>query len=1211
MISLFCSELKLQGRHWVWWLGLLLSFIYGWFLVNHQTPGDDIVRGGAYFLIKTFSMQLLVLPVLVAILSANAVVRDTEQNMAHLIYTAASKLPMLLLTRFFVLVLLGLGLYLSFAVGMASGLLQQPLVNYGLALSSLGWSLSFLLLPNLIFMAMLLTVVGLSTQRSVYLYLCAAFFFVGYQFFLGVSGSPMMATKLAPNPDWIPWFSVLDPFGLSAYFQTVSEWTPKQKNLQIPAFDYAFVTNRLWVLIFALGSVALSIRSHAKRYPAETEKNETTLASTLANRYKQTFVTSFISKIAFCCNRYLISLSAKVIPESTTLTIMASQVRLTFTTKTFAVMNLGLFFVVASEVYFGIAHLENLGASAVASNMIVINRFAGDVLPNFASLFILLLSAELVWRDKSTGLSPLVYATNVSNRSLFWGKLLALSWLPLVFISVSIVAAVLVQSLKNGTVELNAYRGLYIYIGLPLLWLAAMCLVVHCVTPNKYAGLLVSFILFLLLDSSLLKQVGLEHPLWTLGKYPAVQFSEIIHYGGQLDGFWGYQLFRFAILLVLCALAYGHMRKAEGTSARLAGFNCRVLVISTRNTKARVALLGVVVSLLAVTNIVVHTWYEGGYQSSAQTASNKAKYETYFKEFLHSPALKIETVKTTIELYPQERRMRLQGEYLLVNKSEEPISRVLLSTPRTMNFTSVELENAEIAEAKHKLNTFVYEFAQPILPGETSTLSFTAHYQQNGYLPLRSDNFLHANYSYFRFLRYLPWVGYVEQFELKNEQLRQELGLPEKHSRSLEQDLHFYGGDMSSLYQWASLDTTIITDVAHTAIAPGELVSEEEMGARKMTRFITRQAVRNLGHIVSSSLVRQKKVVQGISLEVYFPDGKEAYADKHMQAMQDMLEYGNRHFGSLKHSAIRLVAIPGFFPATGYALPQTVFIGEDVGFHADLHTTNGFDHVYRRTVHEVAHQWWGHSINGAATEGEGVLIETLAKYSEMILLKHRYGHDYVKRLIAYEQRRYHAGRGRSQATELPLYRADANHLIYSKGAAAMYALTQILGEQAINNALASLVTNHSYPDKPATTLDLIRYLSKDKTTEQIHLIESWFYETQVYDLAIEDATYSLVKNSLSEQGYQLNFCVVNTKAETSTEEISTLSSSEVMLEVYDENDVLIKAQNINVAKHTIEGHCEEWVLPAKPDRLQLDPDLLVLDSNHRNNTVRVKALELE
>src|SRR5690606_35079778 len=100
--------------------------------------------------------------------------------------------------------------------------------------------------------------------------------------------------------------------------------------------------------------------------------------------------------------------------------------------------------------------------------------------------------------------------------------------------------------------------------------------------------------------------------------------------------------------------------------------------------------------------------------------------------------------------------------------------------------------------------------------------------------------------------------------------------------------------------------------------------------------------------------------------------------------IQDTLDYAGTHFSPYSADTISLVATPNFLPMTGYAMPQLFFIGEDVGFAVDLDNRQAFDHLYRRTVHETSHQWWGHGLDGAKTEGETVLVETLAKYTEMV-----------------------------------------------------------------------------------------------------------------------------------------------------------------------------------------------------------------------------------
>lgn len=57
---------------------------------------------------------------------------------------------------------------------------------------------------------------------------------------------------------------------------------------------------------------------------------------------------------------------------------------------------------------------------------------------------------------------------------------------------------------------------------------------------------------------------------------------------------------------------------------------------------------------------------------------------------------------------------------------------------------------------------------------------------------------------------------------------------------------------------------------------------------------------------------------------------------------------------------------------------------------------------------------------------------------------------------------------------VPIYKAtgDVPHISYSKGAAAMVELSNVLGEDKVNIALKNFLNNNQYPKKP-TSLDLI------------------------------------------------------------------------------------------------------------------------------------------
>lgn len=87
---------------------------------------------------------------------------------------------------------------------------------------------------------------------------------------------------------------------------------------------------------------------------------------------------------------------------------------------------------------------------------------------------------------------------------------------------------------------------------------------------------------------------------------------------------------------------------------------------------------------------------------------------------------------------------------------------------------------------------------------------------------------------------------------------------------------------------------------------------------------------------------------------------------------------------------LHIVAAPKF-GGTGYALPEIILIGNKVGFRASPSFDAGFDQRYRRAVHETAHQWFGHDIGNSVPDDSAFLVESMAKYIELVMIEKRYG----------------------------------------------------------------------------------------------------------------------------------------------------------------------------------------------------------------------------
>ena len=81
---------------------------------------------------------------------------------------------------------------------------------------------------------------------------------------------------------------------------------------------------------------------------------------------------------------------------------------------------------------------------------------------------------------------------------------------------------------------------------------------------------------------------------------------------------------------------------------------------------------------------------------------------------------------------------------------------------------------------------------------------------------------------------------------------------------------------------------------------------------------------------------------------------------------------------------------------------------------------NIIDYVTYVTAHELGHQYWAHQIISADMQGGTILVETMAQYSALMVMKHLYGEDKIRRFLKFELDNYLRSRGGEVVEELPL-----------------------------------------------------------------------------------------------------------------------------------------------------------------------------------------------
>lgn len=223
---------------------------------------------------------------------------------------------------------------------------------------------------------------------------------------------------------------------------------------------------------------------------------------------------------------------------------------------------------------------------------------------------------------------------------------------------------------------------------------------------------------------------------------------------------------------------------------------------------------------------------------------------------------------------------------------------------------------------------------------------------------------------------------------------------------------------------------------------------------------------------------------KGRNFEIYYHPAHGENVAHLLKNAEITLDYCETNFGSYPFKTIRFAEVSGFtkgFAATAY--PETIFMTEDMLFHANIKGDRQQDVINELAGHELSHMWWGNTqIFPDERAGAAMLTETLAMYTELMLLKKMYGKAKLLEKISMHLGIYLDERG--YTTEEPLYKVKNEdiHISYSKGAVMMYKLSELIGEEKVNLALRNFLAKNKYPNPKPISTDFLKeiYLVSDK-----------------------------------------------------------------------------------------------------------------------------------
>jgi len=315
------------------------------------------------------------------------------------------------------------------------------------------------------------------------------------------------------------------------------------------------------------------------------------------------------------------------------------------------------------------------------------------------------------------------------------------------------------------------------------------------------------------------------------------------------------------------------------------------------------------------------------------------------------------------------------------------------------------------------------------------------------------------------------------------------------------------------------------------------------------------------------------------------------------------LDYFTAAFGPYQHKQFRIVEFPRY-QTFAQSFPNTIPYSEGIGFIARVRDDDpeDIDYPYYVTAHELAHQWWGHQVPGANVQGETMLVETLAQYSALMVMKRKYGDAKMQRFLRYELDRYLIGRSTEQKKELPLARVEnQDYIHYRKGSLVMYALADYIGEDALNRAIRAYRDEWAFKGPPySSTADLLPRIRAVTPPALQYAIDDLFESITLYD----NRTTSATAKALPDGRYEVTLAVVakKRKADALGKEDDAPLADWIDIGVLDAD-----GQPLFLEKRKIEREETTFTVTVakRPARAGIDPFNKLIDRRPKDNTVAV------
>lgn len=1188
--NMLAFELRYFMRQPSFYVTSLIFFFMAFFI----SSSSKFPLGGANVHMNSpFSIMLLTVTFctfamfLVVNFVASSAIRNSESKMDELVFSKSVNPVPYQAGRFFgsylvvliVFLSVPLGVFLGSQFGLLVGWLDGELIGPN-KLMYYAAPYLYLAVPSLLVLSAIFNSVAVYFKTMMSVYVAAVVIFIAYQI-AGVYFDDLAFRNIVVYAD---------PFGSGSLIDLTRYWTVNDKNTEVLTLTGDLLVNRiLWVAIsvamfFGLGKLSNRIvtKKQKKQFKVSAfVQNKQAALINSAKNYKSAGVSTksqLIMRSIFELKQVIFSAPFMILAGVSIVTLM-------------------------------IPLFAPIGAYGTTNWPLTQNMV--NVISGISGLFLFVIiafySAELVWRERQSGMGDIVDSFPVHN-SVFWvSKILALIAAISGLFLVGMILTITVQLFKGQfNLELGQYLFRIVYLSiLPLIMLTVLAFFLQIISPNKYVGMGL-FILYYIVQT-VMGSYGFEHHMYHFSQSSSVPYSDINGYGHFLQGAHWYTLYWGALSLVLAIVGFALWHRGPSQTLRT---RLSMLRYNMSLKGQAVAVISALVFVGAGYNIYNNTRVLNEFTTSDEFQDKQISYEQQFAQYKDLALPMVTDVDLTVDVYPKKRALSAVAKIKFTNTSKEPITRVLITSPQHAKSWDVAMAGGKIVEKLPAFYSAWFEFEQPLMPNEVREGQLSVTRDHTAFTDKDSDTQLVANGTFINNWELLPSFGYNRGLQVADKFERRKHDLPElERAHKLEDSQYYTQSDLGAANGFINFKATVTTDESQFAITPGYLQSESVKEGRRTFVYEMDAPILNFYAVLSAELESKKVEHNGVNVEVYYHKDHAWNVDRMIESVQDSIDYFTQAFGPYQHKQLRIIEFPKY-RSFAQSFANTVPYSESMGFITDLRDESKVDYPYYVTAHEVAHQWWGHQVSAANVEGSAVISETLSQYSALMVLEKRFGAEKLRKFLKYELDRYLIGRTGEAFEEMPLYKTQSQqYLHYNKGSVVMMAIYDRLGEKRLNNALKAFLNEFQYQSTPyPTTLDLLSYLKRDATQAEQRFIDDQFKYITLYELEMKDVS---VTDSVDREGFYtvtLSVEAVKQRADGQGEETEQPLDELVDIALFSDDPENLLAEDFVIysKKHQIVSGTNtiELKVKEKPLFAGVDPYIKLVDKDSKNNLAK-------